>query len=75
MDLLKVVLASGALVIVDVHLSKDVIYSFYQISKGIYDPQALPKVVVDQFMITKLLRVGCRGILQLIFWIFVLSSY
>lgn len=36
MDLLKVVLASEALVIMDIHLSGEVIYSFYQLSKGAY---------------------------------------
>lgn len=41
MDLLKVVLASEALVIMDVNLSGEVIYSFYQFQRGIYDPQAL----------------------------------
>lgn len=63
MDLLKAVLASGALVIVDVHLSKDVIYSFYLISKGAYDPQALMYDCTTQscsrsVLIIKLLGVG-----------------
>lgn len=36
MDLLKVELASEALVIVDVHLSGEIIYSFDRVSKGVY---------------------------------------
>lgn len=41
MDLVKVVLASGAFVIVGVHLSGELAHSMYQISKGVYDPQAV----------------------------------
>lgn len=41
MGLLKVVQASEVLVIVDIHLSGELIYSFYQISKGVHDPQAV----------------------------------
>lgn len=73
-DLMKVELASGALVIVAVHLSREVIYSFYQISKRIYDPQAVMNGCTTQSCSRSVYDhkafVGGVSILQLIFFYF-----
>lgn len=78
MDLLKVVLASEALVIMDVNLSGEVIYSFYQFQRGIYNPQALVDNCTTQSsrsVYNHKAAVGKGCVHQLIIFIFDICTY